>query len=142
MDEDKKIPQNPTSVVPGPIKREAENPVGSISESMPEVPVDEEMKEAGVEAISGPEPAPHEIIKGANVELPSDTPVIPVQNPITDVQNPLESAPRSISLEELQKAESILNSNKTIDANTSKARIVKFERGKWRRKTQPLTKAA
>lgn len=98
MDDAQKIPQNPTPVpvAETPAVSDTSVPVGSIqkeqgsvvspdvlkpTETVPEVTLDSEVKEAGVEVIGEiPEPKPHEIIK-VNVQIPN-TPSLQVVNPV------------------------------------------------------------
>lgn len=71
MDDAQKIPQNPIPVAPAvsSIARETERPI-VVANSIPEVELDKEVKEAGVKASVSPDLEPHEIIK-TNVQIPN-----------------------------------------------------------------------
>ncbi|HKC14591.1 MAG TPA: hypothetical protein VKC89_01340 [Patescibacteria group bacterium] len=75
MDDAQKKPQNQDPVTPtsGSIIKEVERP-NVVTESIPEMKLDKEVKEAGVEASVSPDLQPHEIIK-ANVQLPIPAPL-------------------------------------------------------------------
>lgn len=85
---------------------------------------------------------PHEIIK-SNIEIPSV-----IQNQVTPPPLPAEpetqdNAPSTISIAEVEEADKTLKTDTNpINANNAKARIVRFERRKWRRKPQALREVA
>ncbi len=142
MNDDENQTKTPPVSPPPNVKKEAEI-LGSVSESTPEVTVDKELKEAGVEVVPSPEPAPHEIIKGSNVELPSDTPAVPVQAPLPPAVGIPDNAPSSISIENVKAAETTLRLDKDDrDANRNRAKTVVFERKKLRENPKLFEKAA
>ncbi len=86
MDDAQKNQQNSIPVAPAvsSIAKEVERPT-VVANSIPEVELDKEVKEAGVEVPDSPDLVPHEIIK-ANVQIPNPVvlrtpePVLPLSS--------------------------------------------------------------
>lgn len=85
MDDAQKKPQTNINVQNSPsTAKEVEKPF-VVTESVPSIELDQEVKEAGVEVEDSPDLTPHEIIK-SNIEIPApvipsalDAPVAPVK---------------------------------------------------------------